>query len=216
MEMNFIRHRSAFMLGIAAFIILLFGQTAMAIEKLPYTLIEKENEFELRQYGAHIVAETVVQGTFKDVGNEGFRRLFRYISGDNRMKQEIPMTAPVSQEASSGKIPMTAPVNQERIGEKWRISFIMPSKYTAETLPDPLDDRVKLLEVPPRLMAAVRYSGTWSREHYERNKKRLEDWIQDNGLASIGAPVFSRYNPPYMPWLLRRNEVLIPVEKSSI
>ena len=125
------------------------------------------------------------------------------------------MTAPVSQEAGSKKIPMTAPVNQEGIGEKWRISFVMPLKYTLKTLPDPLDDRVKLLEVQQRVMAAVRYSGTWSREHYEENKKRLEDWIQGHGLTSVGEPVFSRYNPPFMPWFLRRNEVLIPVEKNS-
>jgi hypothetical protein len=213
--MNFVKYYRIFMIGIAVFIFLLFGRTTMAIEKLPYTLIEKENEFELRQYGAYIIAETAVEGNFKDVGNEGFRRLFRYISGDNRMKQEIKMAAPVSQEASSEKIPMTAPVNQERSGEIWRISFVMPSKYTLKTLPDPLDDRVKLLKVKQRLMAAVRYSGTWSRERYEKNKKRLEDWIQNYGLIPVGEPVFSRYNPPFMPWFLRRNEVLIPVEKNS-
>jgi hypothetical protein len=91
-------------------------ETAMAIEEASYTVIEKNGDFELRQYVPQIVAETIVEGDFNKVGNEGFSRLFGYISGNNTKKQSISMTAPVSQEAGSEKIPMTAPVNQEQIG----------------------------------------------------------------------------------------------------
>jgi hypothetical protein len=145
------------------------------------------------------------------VGNEGFRRLFDYISGKNRKKESIPMTAPVSQEPSSEKIPMTAPVNQEKVGGAWRITFLMPSALTMETLPEPLDSRVKLVKIPGRLMAALSYSGTWSRERYEDKEKRLKELIRQRGRKIEGEPVFARYNPPFMPWFLRRNEVLIPV-----
>jgi hypothetical protein len=186
----------------------------MAIEKLKYTIIEKEQNFELRQYDPHIVAETFVDGDFDDVGNEGFRRLAGYIFGKNRQKNKIAMTAPVNQEVSSEKIAMTAPVNQEVTDGKWRITFVMPSKYTLETLPEPLDSRVVLKEMPGRLFAALKYSGTWSQERYEKKKIQLETLIRQRGLQSVGEPIFARYDPPFKPWFLRRNEVLIPIEQA--
>ena len=192
---------------------LLVARSAMAIEKAKYTVLEKEDGFEIRQYEPQIVAETYVEGNLKDVGNAGFRRLYDYISGDNKKKQSISMTAPVGQEASSEKIAMTAPVSQEKTDDQWRITFLMPAEYSLETLPEPLDERVRLKKEPGRLMAAVRYSGTWSEEAYEKNKVLLEAYIQKRGLKKAGVPVWARYDPPFMPWFLRRNEVLIPVEK---
>ena len=187
--------------------------TATAIEKAKYTILEKEDDFELRQYEARIVAETYVEGSLKESGDDGFRRLYKYISGDNKKKQSISMTAPVGQEPSSEKIAMTAPVNQEKKDSQWRITFLMPSEYTMETLPEPTDKRVKLLEEPGRLMAAVRYSGTWSEASYQKNRSLLEEYIQKRGWTQKGEAVWARYDPPFMPWFLRRNEVLIPVEQ---
>jgi hypothetical protein len=188
-------------------------RNVMAIEEAPYTVLMRENDFELREYDAHIVAETFVDGDFDAVGNEGFRRLAAYINGDNRKKQSISMTAPVSQEESSQKIAMTAPVSQERRNGTWRITFLMPAEYTLETLPEPLDERVKLKEVSGRLMAALKYSGTWSRRRYEEKRDHLLSLIGQRGFKPVGEAVFARYNPPFMPWFLRRNEVLIPVER---
>ena len=195
------------------FAVLLPGSFVMATEEAKYEVVESEGDFELRQYAPQIVAETIVEGDFDEVGNEGFRILVAYIKGDNRASQSISMTAPVSQEALSEKIPMTAPVTQERKGEKWRITFLMPSTYTLETLPEPLDERVKLRETPARLMAALRYSGTWSRQRYEEKEALLMEMIKERGLTQIGVPVWARYDPPFMPWFLRRNEVLIPVQR---
>lgn len=190
-------------------------EDAMAIERAQYTVVKKEGNFELRQYEPNLVAETIVEGDFDEVGNEGFRRLFDYISGNNRKQQSISMTAPVSQKAESEKISMTAPVNQVRVGEKYRITFLMPAEYTMETLPEPLDTRVKLKEVPGQLIAAFRYSGTWSEGRYEEKRVRLQELMRQRDLEPAGEPIFARYNPPFMPWFLRRNEVLIPVENGS-
>ena len=205
-------------IGLAGFTLLtvsslLATQSAMAIEKAKYTVLEKVENFEIRQYEAQVVAETYVQGTLEEVGDDGFRRLYAYISGDNKKKKSISMTAPVGQEASSEKIAMTAPVTQEQKDNQWRITFLMPAEYTLEMLPDPIDERVKLAEEPGRLMAAVKYSGTWSEEGYEKNKALLEEYLRRRGLTQAGAAVWARYDPPFMPWFLRRNEVLIPVEK---
>ena len=192
---------------------LFIAKSAVAIEKAKYTVLDKKEEFEIRQYEAQIVAETYVRGTLEDVGDDGFRRLYAYISGDNKKKQSISMTAPVGQEAGSEKIAMTAPVNQEQRNSQWRVTFLMPAEYTLDMLPEPTDERVRLAEEPGRLMASVRYSGTWSKEGYEKNKALLEEYIRRRGLTIAGAAVWARYDPPFMPWFLRRNEVLVPVEK---
>ena len=195
------------------FYFLLFSMKGdvMAFEEAKYKVIIKDGEFELRQYEPQIVAETIVEGDFAEVGNEGFRRLFKYISGNNSKKQSIPMTAPVSQTQSSEKIEMTAPVNMEEVGGKWRITFLMPSEYTMETLPAPLDARVELKELSARLVAAIRYSGTWSRNRYQEKKTQLYEMIKKRDLKPTGVAIFARYDSPFKLWFLRRNEVLIPV-----
>jgi hypothetical protein len=204
-------HFISTILFIGLFLITAPGQI-MANEEAKYTVIQRDGSFELRQYEAHLVAETLVEGDFDEAGNEGFRRLFKFISGENQKKQAISMTAPVSQDASSEKIAMTAPVNQERTGGQWRIAFLMPSEYTLETLPRPLDPEVLLKQVPARRMAAITYSGTWSKVRYEEKKALLEAFIQKQKLHPLGEPVFARYNSPFTLWFLRRNEVLIPVD----
>ena len=183
----------------------------MAIEEAAHTVIERETPFEVRDYQSHVVAETYVDGSFSAVGNEGFQRLFRYISGDNRAAEKITMTAPVEQEAASAKIAMTAPVEQQRSGARWRIAFVLPSAYTLANAPRPTDDRVVLAEAPPRRMAVVCYRGTWSEAHYGKELAVLRKFMGEHGLTAVGEPVFARYDPPYMPWFLRRNEIQIPV-----
>jgi len=184
----------------------------MAYEEANYTVIMKEGNYELRQYEPHIVAETLVDGDFDKAGNEGFRRLFKYISGENQKKHAIAMTTPVSQDAGPEKIAMTAPVDQARTGDRWRIAFHMPSEFTIDTLPQPVDPKVSLRQVPARRMAAITYSGTWSKERYEEQKTLLEAFILKQKLSPIGEPVLARYNSPFTLWFLRRNEVLIPVQ----
>lgn len=125
------------------------------------------------------------------------------------------MTAPVSQEAGGERIPMTAPVNQEAAGDQWSICFIMPPGSALEKLPEPIDGEVKLKAVPGRLVAALTYSGRWSRGRYARKEAELRRMIRDRGLAVEGNPVWARYNPPFTLWFLRRNEVLIPVGESQ-
>ena len=184
----------------------------VGIEKAKYTVIEKEGKFEIRQYPSYTIAETIVNDSFDNAGNTAFRRLFDYISGQNRSKESIAMTAPVNQVGGSEKIAMTAPVNQQKSEDMWSVSFIMPSKYTIKTLPQPLDPNITLREIPPCKMAALRYSGTWSRKRYEAKKSLLEQFISNKKLQIIGEAIFARYDPPFQLWFLRRNEVLIPVE----
>jgi hypothetical protein len=196
----------------AILLLLLTGATtAMATEEATYTVIKTDDIFELREYAPQVLAEIIVDGDLEGAGNKAFRPLFRYISGDNKSRGKIAMTAPVSQEHAGEKISMTAPVSQQSVQGKWAVSFMMPASYTMESLPTPDDPNIKLRQVPARRVAAVRYSGFWSEKKFLRYKLELENWITANNLKIIGDPVWARYNPPFTPWFLRRNEILIPI-----
>ena len=197
---------------LAAAAIIIGAMNAMAIEEAAYNVVKRDDKFEIRDYAPHILAETVVEGDLEQAGNKAFSRLFRYISGDNRSRDKVAMTAPVSQEPMAEKIKMTAPVGQQRVQERWAVSFMMPASYTLDTLPEPEDPQVTLRQVPARRMAAVRYSGSWSEKNYLRYRMELESWIHERGLTIVGDPVWARYNPPFTLWFLRRNEILIPVD----
>ena len=200
---------------LAAAFIIIGAMDAMAIEEATYKVVKKDNKFEIRDYAPHILAETVVDGDLEEAGNKAFSRLFRYISGDNRARDKVAMTAPVSQEPVGEKIKMTAPVGQQLVQERWAVSFMMPASYTLETLPEPEDPKITLRQVPARRIATVRYSGFWSEKNYLRYKLELESWIHEQGLTIVGDPIWARYNPPFTPWFLRRNEILIPVDAGA-
>jgi hypothetical protein len=190
----------------------LWSTTAMAIEEPAHAVIDRREPFEVREYASYVVAETFVDGAFADVGNQGFRRLFAYISGANRGEAKIAMTAPVEQQSASTKIAMTAPVEQQQVGGRWRVAFVLPASYTLATAPQPTDERVTLVEVPPRRVAVVRYSGTWSEKSYAEQLAALRTFMAERKLRPSGEPIFARYDPPFMPWFLRRNEIQIPMQ----
>ncbi len=198
-------------------VLLSCGGSALAYEQPEYHVVRKYEDFELRRYASYVVAETIVSGEFDEVGNEAFRILAGYISGKNRKQSKIPMTAPVSQssvETSGEKIAMTIPVVQtpnEKTQGAYIFSFIMPSKYTLDTLPQPEDSRIRFRQVSARLLAARRYSGTWSEKRYKDNEARLLEAVNAVGLSVVGEPIFARYNSPFTLWFLRRNEVLVEV-----
>lgn len=173
--------------------------------------------FSVRLYRSFIVAETYVSGKLEEASGAGFRRLAGYIFGNNRKAgsadgEKIAMTAPVTAEAVSEKIAMTAPVTMEAQGARWRIHFVMPAQYSLETLPRPADPEVGLRQIPPARFAVVRFNGLADADLFEKNARLLHDWAIGQGLRPAGAPQLARYNPPWTPSILRRNEVLLPIE----
>ena len=203
-----IRRRVVFALAV----LWLTPGVAMAVEQPEYEVVASHGDFEVRRYAAMILAETRVESDFERAGNEAFRRLFAYISGDNTVQSKIAMTAPVVQEPSAEKIDMTAPVVQARGQSGWSVAFVVPAQYSWETAPQPTDPRVKLRLLPARTVAAVRFSGTWDEERFTTKEKELRALLADRGLKTIGEAMYARYNPPFTPWFLRRNEVMIAVE----
>ena len=198
----------------AAVIAVIATPAAMAIEEPRFKVLEQDGSFELREYSPYIVAETRVEAGFEDAGSIAFQRLFRYISGDNIAQQKIAMTAPVTQSRGE-KISMTAPVSQVADGNAYLVAFTLPSTYTLATAPQPLDPTVRIRAVPAQLIACWRYSGRWTASNYRDHEALLRERIKARGLITRGAPVLARYNPPFTPWFMRRNEVLIPVAAQS-
>lgn len=194
--------------------LLLLGGGVMALEKPKYEVVfEHSNGIELRRYAAHILIETEVDAAFEDAGNAAFRRLAGYIGGNNRASTKVSMTVPVNQRSAAEpeKMAMTAPVSQRAEGQSYVISFVLPSKYSLDSAPEPTDSRVRLSRVPPSLVAAIRYRGRWTEETYQERLAELKQTIDELNWQISGEPNFARYNPPIVPGLLRRNEILIPV-----
>jgi hypothetical protein len=194
--------------------VLLFGSPAMSIEEPAYEVRHTAGKIEYREYAAYLIAETLVEGEtdFESAGNEGFGRLFRYISGSNTAQSKIAMTAPVSQKAGSEKIAMTVPVQQTGSGAGWRIAFTLPAKYSLETAPVPADPRIRIVREPARLFAVLRYSGRWTESNYNTHRDELLDALSAAGIGVRGEPQLARYNAPFVPPFLRRNEVMIEVD----
>ncbi len=203
--------RKMAVLILAAALAVLATEQLMAVEEAEYTVIRQDGDIEIREYADAIIAETVVDDKFEDAGNRAFRKLFGYIGGDNRSQSEIAMTAPVSQEKRSEKIAMTSPVGQQKSGDGWAVSFMMPASYTMETIPQPTDPSVVIRQIPAHRVAAIRYSGFWSEEKYQEHLEELNVWIKNENQEVAGQPVWARYNAPFTPWFMRRNEILIPV-----
>ena len=196
------------------------GERAMSYEEPPYTVVATEGDFETRQYQPYRVSETVIKGA-RDAdaaSSEGFKRLFKYITGANSSQAKISMTVPVSQGASEGasqKIAMTTPVQQSPAADGWRVSFMLPSEFTLETAPVPTDSRVYVREVPGRLMVALKFSGRWTESNYTEHEQELAQHVAAAGLTATGAVERAAYNAPFsIPWF-RRNEVMVEIENAA-
>jgi hypothetical protein len=191
----------------------LSGNAAMAIEEPVYEVLLETKYYEVRRYQPYIVAEIEVNDDFRRAGNSAFRVLAGYIFGDNEPQQEMAMTAPV--ESRKGvRMNMTAPVtSQARNGDgPYTYAFVMERKYTMDTLPKPDNPDIRLVQRPGRVMAVHRYSGTWSEERYREHEKRLLDALAVDRVDITGIPVFARYDAPFTPWFLRRNEIMVEID----
>lgn len=185
---------------------------AVAIEEPRFERLSIHAVYELRRYAPTLVAETEVQGVeFGAAANEGFRRLAGYIFGGNTTRGKIAMTAPVAQRPAGQKIAMTAPVGQRAAESGYVVSFTMPAGYTLATLPVPDDPRVRLRAVPAHCAAVHAYSGTWNEQRYAELLAELRAAAREAGLAEQGEATLARFDPPWKPWFLRRNEIQLPV-----
>lgn len=189
------------------------GTTVMAIEEPKFTLSSRDGAFEIRDYQGAVAAEVTVTGDQKTAASKGFRLLAGYIFGGNTGQRKIAMTAPVAQQPSSEKIAMTAPVTQIQKDGAWVVRFTMPSSYTLDTLPKPNNPQVHLRRLPPARFAVLRFSGLARPDTVAARTAELKAFVQARHLKAVGPASLAQYNPPWTPWFMRRNEVMVELAR---
>jgi len=179
-----------------------------------YSLVRKQNNLEIRHYSAYIKAEIDVSGkNYKNAIESGFSVLAGYIFGNNVSRQKVEMTTPV-QAVPSQKIAMTTPVTISG-SDQFTVAFIMPSKVTLESLPIPKDNRIRFVAIPEHVMAAIRFSGYFNQKSINQHKVQLKQWLQTQGMETEGDFIIAGYNPPWVPGIFARNEVLVQLKEQE-
>ncbi len=171
------------------------------VETVSYDVVTSEGEFEIRDYPALIVAEIVRRGERRTAVNDGFRPLATYIFAKERDGEPIAMTAPVTQETDD-------------VGQTWTVRFVMPAEYTLESLPNPENADIQLVEVPAGRRVAIIFSGTATDEMIAQKEELLRAWMQQRGVEPVGPATYAYYNAPFIPGFMKRNEVLFEIAGS--
>lgn len=195
--------------------LLTFSGTIMSQVNEPnFKLIDSKDNIEIRLYAPLLSAEVTVEGERQEAISKGFRLLADFIFGNNTTQQKIDMTAPVIQQ-SGEKINMTAPVIQQESNQKdlWKIRFVMPAEYTKETLPNPNNKAVHILNLEAKKYAVIKFSGSSTQENLQKHLETLQKYTLENEIKTTGSPVFAFYNPPWTLPFMRRNEIMIEVSE---
>lgn len=189
------------------------GIFGIRVEEEPsFKVLEEDEEVEVRDYEPTLVAKTIVSGSRAEAMDEGFNRLAAYIFGGNAKEEKLHMTNPVF-EAKGLKNPLA--VSQESYAgtteQKWIVAFCIPKDKDLSDVPTPNDDRVLISQMPRRLMAVKRFSGTSSDSNLSEAEEELRQWIKASMFEVVSEPVFAQYDPPFAVPLLRRNEIQIEI-----
>jgi hypothetical protein len=168
-----------------------------------FEVVKTVGQIEIRRYPKLILATVAGMDD-----SDSFQILFDYISGNNQPNRKIAMTAPVmSGRRLEKKIAMTTPV----LSTDSAFSFVLPAEFTPETVPVPMDPRLRLEEVPERMLAVIRFHGVARGGLVERERTELLSLLDRNGIKPRGEPFLMRYDPPFMPGFIRHNEIAVEI-----
>ena len=171
--------------------ILTLSSQLMAYEETNYEVVKENKIYEIRKYPNRLVIET------NSVQGNGFRKLFNYISGNNKENEEIKMTVPVTQEIKN---------------ENMTMQFYLPSKFNKDNAPKPVDSEVKILTIEGGYYAVIEYSGRSSDKNFLKNKDILEKALKQDNLLVLSPAIRASYNSPFTLPILKRNEVMYKVD----
>jgi hypothetical protein len=190
-----------------------------------YIVLEKREGYEIRSYEPYLTAQVEVSGTYDEAINQGFKILADYIFGNNTKQASITMTASVT-ESKSEKLAMTAPVSvrenevlamtapviESTEGALRTVSFVMPFEYTLETLPEPNNPEIEIVQQDARKVAVLRFSWYRGAERIAKKKQELLTFLERESVLMKETPEYAGYNAPFIaPWL-NRNEIIVEIE----
>ena len=194
--------------------LLFFGDVVSALEEPEYQIIKNTPNFEIRHYSEYLVAEVTLKGSFNSSGNQAFRILAGYIFGSNQTSEKMKMTAPVESQviSASEKMKMTAPVmSVDNNYDEHIYRFVMEKKYNQSNLPKPNDKRIRIKNIDKRIMAVIKFSGRWTEKNFKKHENYLLNNLKAQNITITGDAIYARYNAPFTPWFMRRNEVMFEV-----
>ena len=171
--------------------ILTLNSQVMAYEEANYEIVKENKEYEIRKYCDRLVIQK------NSIKGNVFRKLFNYISGNNKEKKEIKMTVPVTQEVKNGNMTM---------------QFYLPSKFNKENTPKPSNSEIKVLTIEGGYYAVIKYSGRSSDQNFLKNKDILEKQLKQDNITILSPPIRASYNSPFTLPMLKRNEVMYRID----
>ena len=192
----------------------LFG--VVTVDEPDYKVVVSEEEFEIREYGELLLVETQVDGSYPEAQDKAFRRLFKYISGENKPKTKISMTAPVILSDVDAEVAGELPFISEKTNDGWRMSFVLPDTFTSDNAPKPTSEFVVLRKVPKKQVATVTFTGRWTIANFKEHSDALQDWLDKKDFKAASVARGAAYNPPWAIPFLRRNEIHIEIDDRSI
>ena len=174
------------------------------IEQPNYKVILEKDMFAIRDYTSVMAVETEVFSSRGEAAGDAFRSLFRYISGENEDNLEISMTSPVAQTLANQ--------NDDDSAERWMVRFFLPRNMAEDNIPLPNEKGVTVSKLKAQRFASVSFRGSQSDKKIEENTAKLKAFITQNGYEVSGRPIYAFYDPPFIPWFLRDNEIWLPVK----
>ena len=175
----------------------------MAYEEPQYSIIKKNNVYEVRYYNDRLAVQT----TYNSNGG-GFRQLFNYISGENKRSAKVKMTTPVTE---SEKIAMTVPVTQTEDNKEMVMQFYLPANFTIDTAPIPTNPKVELVKIKEGHFAVIKYSGRFNQRNFQKHKNILKEKLLKDNIEIKSKAIKATYNAPFTLPILRRNEVMFKI-----
>ena len=191
---------------LATFLMSLVLSACANYEQPNYKVIIDERPLAIRDYPSVMVIETRVLASRADAAGKAFRRLFEYISGENEASLKIPMTAPVAQTLANEEV---------KTSDYWAIRFFLPNNMLEESIPRPIDNEILVKRLEAQRYATVSFKGSQGDKKIKENMFLLKSFLVSQGYEVSGSPVFAFYDPPFIPWFLRDNEILLPVKKDE-
>jgi len=198
-----------FLILVTIVIFMIWQMTAYKVQEPSYSLLKKEGSIEIRHYSSLIIAQVDVKGERKSAIQTGFKILANYIFGNNNVHKKIAMTAPVMQQGLNQHPPID---NLPNAKDAWAIRFVMPSLYSIETLPKPINEAIEIVGVPNKKYAVIRFRGLSQSSNLDEHEAILRAYIVKHQLKVIGEVIYAFYNPPWILPFLRRNEILLEIE----
>ena len=171
---------------------ILLNTAVIGSEETKYDVIHENDIYEIRFYPERLVVESVYSGD-----STTFRKLFKYISGNNNNSQKIEMTIPVTQ------------VKRDSANF---MQFILPSRFNKKTIPIPLNSDVKISNIDEGYFAVIKYSGRPSDKNFIEYSQILKERLLKDKILIKGSPIKATYNGPFTLPVLRRNEAMFNVK----